>query len=38
MDVLVKSGTVAGFDNKLDPTGSSTRAQMAQVIYNLLGQ
>ncbi|NLP23240.1 MAG: S-layer homology domain-containing protein, partial [Syntrophomonadaceae bacterium] len=36
MTVLVKSGTVSGSDGKLDPTGGSTRAQMAQVLYNLL--
>jgi len=36
MTALVKSGTVSGSDGKLDPTGGSTRAQMAQVLYNLL--
>ena len=36
MTVLVKSGMVSGSDGKLDPTGGSTRAQMAQVLYNLL--
>lgn len=38
MDVMVESGTVAGFNNKLAPTGNSTRAEMAQVLYNLLGK
>ena len=36
MTALVKSDTVSGSDGKLDPTGGSTRAQMAQVLYNLL--
>lgn len=36
MIVLVKSGTVSGNGDKLDPTDGSTRAQMAQVLYNLL--
>ncbi len=35
---LVKSGTVTGSGGKLDPTVGSTRAQMAQVLYNLLGK
>lgn len=38
IDALVKSGTVSGSGSKLDPTGGSTRAQMAQVLYNLLGK
>jgi len=38
MAALVKSGTVTGFNNKLDPKGNSTRAEMAQVLYNLLGK
>ncbi|MGI6422806.1 MAG: S-layer homology domain-containing protein [Syntrophomonadaceae bacterium] len=38
MTLLVKSGMVSGSDSKLDPTGGSTRAQMAQVLYNLLGR
>lgn len=38
MTALVKSGTVYGNDGKLDPTGGLTRAQMAQVLYNLLGK
>jgi len=36
MTALVKTDTVSGSDGKLDPTGGSTRAQMAQVLYNLL--
>lgn len=35
---LVKAGTVTGSGAGLDPTGSTTRAQMAQVLYNLLAQ
>jgi hypothetical protein len=31
-------GSSSGSDGKLDPTGGSTRAQMAQVLYNLLGK
>ena len=38
MAALVKAGTVSGSDGRLDPAGSSTRAQMAQVLYNLLAQ
>ncbi|SBW00496.1 exported hypothetical protein [uncultured Eubacteriales bacterium] len=38
MTVLVKSGTVSGSDGKLTPTSGSTRAQMAQVLYNLLSK
>ncbi len=36
MDLLVKSGTVSGSGGKLDPTGGTTRAQMAQVLHNLV--
>lgn len=38
MTALVKSGTISGSNGKLDPTGGSTRAQMAQVLYNLQGK
>ena len=38
LNALAKSGTVAGNDGKLDPTSGSNRAQMAQVLYNLLGK
>jgi len=38
MTALVRSGTISGSNGKLDPTGGSTRAQMAQVLYNLLGK
>lgn len=38
MTALVKSGTIAGSDSKLDPMGDSTRTRMAQVLYSLLGQ
>jgi hypothetical protein len=38
LTALAKSGIVAGSGGKLDPTVGSTRAQMAQVLYNLLGK
>ena len=37
MEAFVSSGIVSGSDGELDPLGNSTRAQMAQVLYNLLG-
>ena len=37
MKLLVESGTVSGSNGKLTPTGTTTRAEMAQVLYNLLG-
>jgi hypothetical protein len=36
MTLLVESGTVSGSGGKLNPTGTTTRAEMAQVLYNLL--
>ena len=36
MTALVKAGTVTGSGGKLNPTGTATRAEMAQVLYNLL--
>ncbi len=36
VEALVKAGVVSGSGGKLDPAGASTRAQMAQLIYNLL--
>ncbi|TEB16746.1 Endo-1,4-beta-xylanase A precursor [Pelotomaculum sp. FP] len=38
MENFVASGTVTGSDGKLDPGGNTTRAQMAQVLYNLLAR
>lgn len=38
MKLLVETGTVGGSAGKLTPTGSTTRAEMAQVLYNLLGK
>lgn len=38
MTALVNAGTVSGSNSRLDPTGGSTRAQMAQVLYNLLSK
>ncbi len=36
MAALVRCGTVGGNNGRLDPAGTSTRAQMAQVLYHLL--
>jgi hypothetical protein len=36
MTLLVKTGTVGGSGGKLNPIGTATRAEMAQVLYNLL--
>lgn len=36
MAALVRCGTVGGNNGRLDPEGTSTRAQMAQVLYHLL--
>lgn len=38
MTALVKAGTVTGSNGTLNPTGTTTRAEMAQVLYNLLGK
>ncbi|MEA4895416.1 MAG: S-layer homology domain-containing protein [Oscillospiraceae bacterium] len=38
MTALVRVGTVTGDSGKLNPTGTTTRAEMAQVLYNLLGK
>ncbi len=38
MALLVETGVVSGSDGKLLPAGTSTRAQMAQVLFNLLGK
>lgn len=38
MTALVKGGVVAGSDGKLNPQGQSTRAEMVQVLYNLLSK
>ncbi|HWQ76747.1 MAG TPA: S-layer homology domain-containing protein [Syntrophomonas sp.] len=36
MDYLVNTGVISGSNGLLDPAGASTRAQMAQVLFNLL--
>ncbi|MDP4094720.1 MAG: leucine-rich repeat protein [Bacillota bacterium] len=36
MTLFVKTGTIGGSYGKLSPTGTMTRAEMAQVLYNLL--
>lgn len=38
MTALVKAGTVTGSKGTLNSTGTTTRAEMAQVLYNLLGK
>jgi hypothetical protein len=38
MTALVKAGTVTGSAGLLSPTGTTTRAEMAQVLFNLLGK
>jgi len=38
MMLLVKAGIVGGSNEKLTPRGTTTRAEMAQVLYNLLGK
>ncbi|MBU7006030.1 S-layer homology domain-containing protein [Phosphitispora fastidiosa] len=38
MSALVRSGVVSGSDNILSPAETTTRAQMAQVLYNLLAR
>lgn len=38
MTALVKHGTISGSGGKLDPNATTTRAQMAQVLLNLLGK
>ncbi|WP_207650777.1 S-layer homology domain-containing protein [Sporobacter termitidis] len=38
MAALVASGTVSGNNGALNPTGTTTRAEMAQVLYNLLSK
>ena len=38
MTALVKAGVVGGNGDKLTPKATTTRAEMAQVLYNLLGK
>lgn len=38
MATFVVTGTVGGSNGQLTPTGTTTRAEMAQVLYNLLGK
>ncbi|CAM4511327.1 uncharacterized protein YjdB/arabinogalactan endo-1,4-beta-galactosidase [Paenibacillus endophyticus] len=38
MTLLVETGTISGSGGRLSPTSTSTRAEMAQVIYNLLSK
>jgi len=36
MKLLVETGTISGSGGKLNPRGTTTRAEIAQVLYNLL--
>ena len=38
MKLLVETGTIGGNNGMLTPAGTTTRAEMAQVLYNLLGK
>lgn len=38
MTLLVETGTISGNGGKLFPTSTTTRAEMAQVLYNLLSK
>jgi uncharacterized repeat protein (TIGR02543 family) len=38
MALLVETGTIGGNAGKLNPTSTTTRAEMAQVLYNLLSK
>lgn len=38
MTLLVETGTVEGSNGKLNPNGTTTRAEMAQVLFNLFGK
>ena len=38
MTLLVETGTITGSDGKLSPVDSTTRAEMAQVLYHLLNR
>ena len=38
MSNFVETGTVFGSGGKLIPTGTATRAEIAQVLYNLLSK
>ena len=35
-ETFVRAGVISGSDGKLDPTAFSTRAQLAQILFNLL--
>ncbi len=38
LSAMVKSGTVSGYRNKLNPTAATTRAEITQLFYNLLSK
>ena len=38
MSYLIKTGTIKGSKGQLTPTATTTRAEMTQVLYNLLAK
>ena len=36
--LLVETGTISGSESKLSPMSTTTRAEMAQMLYNLLNK
>ena len=38
MSLLVETGTISGSGGRLFPTSTTTRAEMAQVLYNMLSK
>jgi uncharacterized repeat protein (TIGR02543 family) len=38
MELLVETGVVSGSDGRLNPHDTATRAEMAQLLFNLLGE
>jgi uncharacterized repeat protein (TIGR02543 family) len=38
LNLLVRAGIISGSDGKLSPLNTTTRSEMAQVLYNLLGK
>jgi len=38
MTLLVETGTISGSGERLTPKGTTTRAELAQVLYNLLSK
>ncbi|HBQ27770.1 MAG TPA: hypothetical protein DD791_15350, partial [Syntrophomonas sp.] len=38
MTLLIKTGIIGGSNGELNPASTTTRAEMVQVLYNLLGK